>query len=172
MQPLCEYQILIEGKYCRSVTFLAIIATLCLEKSPLATLFLESLEKATSCNSCLESLEKKPPLATLVWRVWKGPTVFLEPLLAHSPTRPLIYIKYRGCIFLNNLGITGRLTFQEEQFGEEDGKDPSGEGDRLCESRHRGWHAAAQQQGEAEKGHLEVENFQKQSETFNCAYNM
>ena len=68
------------------------------------------------------------------------------------------------------MGITGRLTFQEEQFGEEDGKDPSGEGDRLCESRHRGCQAAAQQQGEADKGHLEVENFQKQSETFNCAY--
>ena len=114
---------------------------------------------------------KKSPLATLVWRVWKGPTVFLEPLLAHSPTRPLICITNRGCIYLNNLGITGRLTFQEEQFGEEDGKDPSGEGDRLCESRHRGWHAAAQQQGEADKGHLEVENFQKQSETSNYAYN-
>ena len=66
------------------------------------------------------------------------------------------------------MGITSRLTFQEEQFGEEDGKDPSGEGDRLCESRHRGWHAAAQQQGEADKRHLEVENFQKQSEIFNC----
>ena len=48
------------------------------------------------------------------------------------------------------------LTFQEEQFGKEDGEYASGEGDRLSECWHRGSQAGSQRQGKDEKkGNLE-----------------
>ena len=42
-------------------------------------------------------------------------------------------------------------TFQEEQFGQEDGEYASGEGDCLSECGHWGCQAGSQQQGEDEK---------------------